>query len=710
MSGRPTCAGRLRRFGRNRLKGASLLVLACLVPVVAAAEPAAAQTPAKFIYVEKQPAPSLAGGAEWINTLGPLELRELRGKFVLLDFWTYCCINCMHILPELKKLEHAYLKHLVVIGVHSGKFHNEHDAQNIREAVLRYEIEHPVVSDPNYLLWNRFGIDTWPSLVLIDPEGNLIGGLEGEAEFEELNGVLKKLLPSYRRKGVLDETPLEFNIERHLARPTALAFPGKVLADGAGNRLFIADSNHNRIVVCRLDGELVETIGMGAIGRQDGGYAEATFDHPQGMALQGDTLYVADTENHLLRKIDLRAQRVETIAGVGRQRRDRYANVRSDLGKPNKTALNSPWALVIQGEYLYIAMAGAHQIWKMALDESRIGVHAGNATEDITDGPLLPRNSRQKGTASFAQPSGLATDGKWLFVADSEGSSIRAVPFELSGSVRTVVGTSHLPTNRLFTFGDVDGQQPLALLQHPLDVVYYGGLLYVADTYNSKIKAIEVEQQSVTTLAGNGVDRSPGDFGEPDDALGVFDEPAGLSAADGKLYVADTNNHRIRVIDLRQANRVSTLSIAGLEPPAPTEAESKPLVPGAKYVRVSPMEVQPSGGRLKLAIALRLPPGHKLNQLAPLQYWIEAAAPQELLDRAALDKPLKLTAFEPEFEISVPLAAAEGADTLKVGLTFYYCHASGSGLCKAASVVWTVPVTLSPMSRTDTIELKHRIE
>jgi thiol-disulfide isomerase/thioredoxin len=178
-------------------------------------------------------APSLEGGTQWINTDGPLDLKTFRGKFVLLDFWTYCCINCMHILPELKKLEHAFPKNLVVIGVHSGKFDEEKDSDNIRAAVLRYNIEHPVINDPNYAIWQRWGIDTWPSLRLIDPEGNLVWGINGEVEFEILQRELKSRIASYRRKGVLNETPIEFNRERRRAQESPLLFPGKVLADAA---------------------------------------------------------------------------------------------------------------------------------------------------------------------------------------------------------------------------------------------------------------------------------------------------------------------------------------------------------------------------------------------------------------------------------------------------------------------------------------------
>jgi DNA-binding beta-propeller fold protein YncE len=489
-------------------------------------------------------------GLHWINTTRPIELGELRGKFVLLDFWTLGCINCMHIIPELHKLERAWPNELVVIGVHSAKFERERQSQSIEAAVGRYHVEHPVVNDAEFAIWNSYGVQAWPSLVLIDPEGYAFWGQSGEITFEQVDAVLKKAAPFYRTRGTLDDKPVSFAMESAQAAPSPLRFPGKILADEPGRRLFIADSGHNRIVVAGLDGAVLATIGSGAMGQADGDYATSEFNTPQGMALDGQTLYVADTENHLIRKVDLVGRRVTTIAGVGRQ--NRQPPPFDALRPPLATALSSPWDLWLHRGDLYIAMAGVHQLWVMRLDGSGIGVYAGNGTEDIIDGPLRPRGWFEPGFASFAQPSGLASDGQWLFVADSEGSSIRAVPFDARKGVRTIVGTAHLPSARLFTFGDIDGRGASVRLQHPLGIAYYEEKLYVADTYNNKIKVIDPATGSTQTLAGSA---TPGRTDEPP----RFNQPAGLAAAAGKLYVADTNNHLIRVIDLRREHRVSTL-------------------------------------------------------------------------------------------------------------------------------------------------------
>ena len=628
--------------------------------------------------------------AEWLNTSGKIRMKDLRGKFVLMDFWTYCCINCMHILPELKKLEQKYPDELVVIGVHSAKFETEKDVDNIKDAILRHDIEHPVVNDPELKIWNSIGVNAWPTLLLIDPAGQAVWIKSGESKAEVIDAILKEALPYYRKKGLLDETPTHFDLHAVDAPANPLRFPGKVLGDASSDRLFIADSSHNRIVITDLNGKLIDVVGSGVVGTRDGNFETAQFNKPQGMVLNGDWLYVADTENHLLRKINLVDKTVKTIAGTGKQATAAFPGMdrRSQLpirwtGKPKTTSIASPWALWIRDDEMYIAMAGPHMIWKMPLDESEIYPYAGNAREDIVDGPLLPRRPYDLGFASFAQPSGLAADEDWLYVADSEGSSIRAVPFNPRGEVRTVVGTSKLPSARLFTFGDRDGDRERVLLQHCIGVTYNDGFLYVADTYNNKIKVIDAKTGATATLAGDG---NPGLSDQP----ARFDEPAGLHFCNGKIYVADTNNHAIRVIDPK-SGATTTLEIEGLTPPAKPEKSERPTFKSAQKVTLDVQRVRVVDGQVTFNVEFKLPPTWKINPIAPMTYYLDGAEAAGVVNTAELSEDaIKVDPPRETFEISVPVTEA-GQGIVKVSTNYYYCQKGGEGLCKVGSVVWTVP-------------------
>lgn len=495
-----------------------------------------------------QAAPELDGGVAWINTGKPVKLADLRGKVVILDFWTLCCINCIHTLPDLAKLERKYPNELVVIGVHSPKFDNEKETNSIRKAVLRYEIHHPVVNDADRKIWDAYEASAWPTIVLIDPEGKINGVGSGEGLYKALDERIAKMIKEHREKKTLNEKPIRFDSAQFRDKPTPLYFPGKVLADAKGKRIFIADSTHHRIVIVSDTGEKIAIAGQGNPGPTDGSFADARFDDPQGMALSadGNTLYVADRRNHLLRALDLKEQKVRTIAGTGEQDRDR-----GEGGPALQRGLNSPWALWLDGDRLFIAMAGHHQIWTLDLKQNYLEPYAGDGRENIKDGPLF--------AARFAQCSGLTSDGKYLYVADPEVSAIRRVPMNGKGRVDTLIGT------HLFEFGDRDGfgytevEAKRAQIQHALGVAYADGLVYIADTYNNKIRTIDVKTTETKTFLGG----KPKEGEEP-----LFNEPAGLSIADGKLYVADTNAHRIRVVDLK-TKAVSTLPIKGVDPVAP---------------------------------------------------------------------------------------------------------------------------------------------
>ena len=445
----------------------------------------------------------------------------------------------MNIFPQLRKLEEKYANELAVVGVHSAKFNAEKATDNVRRAVMRYEIEHPVVNDAEFTVWQQYAVRAWPTLMFIGPDGRLVGKHEGEFPIEALDNVLANMVEEYDRSGDLDRRPLDFALEiekERLARP--LSFPGKAVATERG--LFVSDSNHNRIVWTDTNGEVRAVIGSGESGLKDGGPTEAMFNDPQGCALDWPILYVADTRNHAIRAIDLETLETRTLAGTGLQSRGFHAG-----GDGRFVALNSPWDVAKFDNYLYIAMAGFHQIWKLDVNTRHASVHAGSGHERIKDGPLAQ--------AELAQPSGVVGDGETLYFADSETSSIRSASIAPTGRVDSIVGLD------LFMFGDVDGVGKDARLQHPIGLDLYEGALWVADTYNNKIKRLDPTSGVCRSVFGSG--EVGADDGAWDEA--TFFEPAGVSAFDGKLYIADTNNHAIRVADL-ESGEVSTLEITGL--------------------------------------------------------------------------------------------------------------------------------------------------
>ncbi len=466
-------------------------------------------------------APEFPDGFTWFNTARPLRMgEELKGRVVLLDFWTYCCINCMHVLPDLEYLEKKYAgEPVAIIGVHSNKYANEAHPANVREAILRYNITHPVVVDEAHAIWESYGVNAWPTLALVDTTGHLLGTLPGEGHRDELDRLIAALLDVGQREGTLAEGPLPLRPEPPHTGWTGLSFPGKVVVDKAGGRLFISDSDHNRVLITDWDGALQGFFGSGIAGLVDGPYEDARFHHPQGLALFGGSLYIADTDNHALRRADLASYHVETILGNGMIGYDRRGGHRG-----HEQLLNSPWDIAFLDGLLYLAMAGLHQIWTYDPQTGVGQLALGTGREALAD-----NNARH---AALAQTSGLSASNGRLYFADSETSAVRQYD-PRADQVSTLVGEG------LFVFGDVDGPRAQARLQHPLGVAAQGDQVYVADTYNHKIRRIDLRNGDISTVAGVG---HPG-AGESG-PLQLY-EPGGLSVAGDDLFIADTNNDRI---------------------------------------------------------------------------------------------------------------------------------------------------------------------
>lgn len=469
---------------------------------------------------------------QWVNT-DPLTLDALKGHVVLLDFWTYCCINCIHVLPDLKYLEEKYKDDpFVVIGVHSPKFDNEKRIENVRAAVARYEIRHPVTMDNAHKLWQAYGIRAWPSFLLIDSEGRVMGTASGEGQRDVLDRSIQILLREGRENGTLADRKIPIRLDS--TEQSLLSFPGKIEIDPQSRRLFISNSNRNQIVIVRLEsdttGNILQTIGSGAPGFEDGSFKTARFKQPQGIAYQDGVLYVADTENHAIRSVHFDAEDVRTVAGDGRQGR-----LRRYSGDPRSVSLNSPWDLALQDHLLYIAMAGNHQIWELDLKAGQMSSFAGSGYENIVDG-ALPE-------AQLAQPSGLALSGSSLYFADSEVSAIRVA--ELDGyRVRTLIGKG------LFEFGRRDGGFDEARFQHPLGIDFHSDTLYVADTYNHAIRYLDLKRKKTGTLIAR-EEQTVCTIDDEDCGLLPLFEPNDVLYYRGRLYIADTNNHLIRVFDLK---------------------------------------------------------------------------------------------------------------------------------------------------------------
>ncbi len=625
-------------------------------------------------YAGTTPAHEFPAGLDWLNTEGPLGLADLRGKVVLLDFWTYGCINCVHIIPDLKRLESEYPDGLVIIGVHSAKFENEGETANIREVIQRYDIEHPVVNDRDFEVWRAWGTQAWPTVVAIDPAGNIVGGHSGEGVYALFQPVVESLVEEFDALGLIDRSPIAVRLEKDLAPQSVLSYPGKVLADPAGGRLFVADTNHHRVVIADLEtGEVIDVAGSGIPGFTDGGFGAAAFDQPQGMDLSADgsTLYVADVGNHAVRVLDLERRAVSTLIGNGFQATSYPPNP----GLAPTVSLSSPWDVLLDDGSLYIAMAGSHQIWTLDLETGLAGPLVGSGREGVANGP----NS----AAALAQPSGLALDGSLLYFADSESSSIRVADLALD-ETSLVAGSDR----DLFTFGDRDGPGAEALLQHPLGVAIADGVVYVADTYNSKIKRFDPGTGEIITISG-------GEQGWQDGAGARYSEPGGLDFAEGRLYVADTNNHAIRVVD-PETGASETLVLYGIER---FEAQGD----GYRGLEVTLEPVRVGPGEATLVVDVVIPEGYKVNEEAPFSMsWIiegDIAVPGPGSSREVL---------APVFPLTATAGFDAGAGSLTADLTIYYCTDQAESLCLIEQVRVTAPIEVVE-GGSDTVEFLHTI-
>jgi thiol-disulfide isomerase/thioredoxin len=585
-------------------------------------------------------------GASWLNTSRAIQANDFKNRIVLIDFWTYCCINCIHTLPDLAKLEKEFKDDLLVIGVHSGKFDNEKDSENIRQAIIRYGIEHPVVNDADFRIWQGFGVRSWPTLVLLNPQGEMVQFLAGEGHYEALKKSIQTLIKTLPKNAAKDRPVIPIAYEKNKQPPMEFKFPAKLVYVPELKTLFVADSNHQQIAALEWDPKKPNTakvayrIGVkDEKGSRDGDYARAQFNLPQGIAYANKALYIADTDNHLIRKVDLTTKQVTTIAGTGKKGEVRVAKQAS----ATKTAIASPWdvAFFPDTDNLVIAMAGTHQLWNLNLPTQKLDVLAGNGSESIDDGQY-PNNS-------LSQPSGLSPYLGGLYIADSETSSLRTI--DHNDVLTTLIGTG------LFDFGFKDGKKSSARMQHPLAVTSDITGIYIADTYNHSIRRYSVLGKKLDTIIGNGKRGQP------------LNEPAGIAKFGDLLIISDTNNHLIKTYDLI-SKKIETIKIVKeLETrkyqerlPAVIAIEKPLLSPGVSTVEIS------------------LPSSYKLNQEAPswLALFEGKGKNSKLIAEWDRSELIKMSKFKfPSLK--------EGGNYWLQG-TFYYCQDQTSSLCEIASI------------------------
>lgn len=609
-----------------------------------------------------------------------LKLSRIFGQIM---YDTSIMVPCRHILPSLAKLEKKYKgTPFVVVGVHSPKFENEKSSTNVKQAVDRYDIRHPVVNDKGMTMWNSVGVSSWPTLALLGPKGNLLSIWAGEGYEQRIDDFVQASLQFYGDS--LDATPLPApgTVPREV-KNSPLNYPGKLFYDAPQQRLFVSDSSNHRIVVLGKNGQFMSSIGSksGTPGFEDGDFSSARFNNPQGVTLvDGNLLYVADTENHAIRRIDLKANTVTTVAGNGEQGFD-YTG-----GKKGRSQfLSSPWDVVPFPEdpkrKLLVAMAGIHQIWDVDCESGTASCYSGTGRE-------REYNTEDRINSAWAQPSGLSlsADGRSaLYVADSESSSIRELLLKGPGPTRTVVGGSGTEDgSNLFAFGDRDGKGSAAKLQHPLGVAVVDEQnVIVADTYNHKIKLVNPLASTLKTIAGSG---KPG-LKDGKGTSSEFWEPGGLAIdhANDIVFVADTNNKALRTLNYK-TGEVKTLDISTIPSVAVAgegiATEQRPLV-NRKRVRV--LDSAPVGLSGEVVVQIALPAGCKFTPGVESKW--QLVDPSGVLDASSSRTGLlKLDGNPTSIKIK---AKQEGKVELETAV--YYCQIE-DGVCKVDGVVLQVPV------------------
>lgn len=525
---------------------------------------------------------------QWFNLSKNLKVEDLEGRLVLLDFWTYACIDCLQSVPEIKALQERFGDKLLVIGVHSGKFPSEKNPQSIREAVIKYDINYPVIDDSDLKIWNQFNVKAWPTVVLISPRGKVEARFEGANKYDALFSKVKKLIRKY--DFMIDPKPLPVVLEKNKIAHNILNFPTKIeyaknlkYQDKSGPALIISNSSDNNIIISSLGGRIIDKIGNKEVGLKDGNFKDASFNHPTGLLYQDNILYVADRGNNAIRKVDFVKGEVTTIIGFG--------GIRGDIIKDKIAAkdvkLSSPEDLQFfpNQDSIIIANLGTNQLLKYDVKNNMISPFAGDGKRDMVNG-IYPKNS-------LAQPSGLSVAKNKLYFVDAYSSALRSV--DEAGRVETLIGQG------LDKFGNKNGKKSEALMQNPLGIYADKNAIYVADSYNHMVRKYDYSSQSMSTYSGNGVKSD--DIGQTTS----YNEVSDIIFVDNKAYIVDSHNNRIVV---KNGSKTAILDILpALRLPQDGLLEYLPNLEKLPNSTIKSNE--------PINLAIRMDDGWKINEAAP---------------------------------------------------------------------------------------------
>ncbi len=614
----------------------------------------------------------------WFNVSRPLEASDLKDRIVLLDFWTYACVNCVQVSQEIKKIEEQFGSKLLVIGVHSGKFDNEKDLAEIKKAIIRNDITHPVVNDPDFRIWNSFSINAWPSLVLINPRGKIEKVYVGESESMEVKSGIKKLISKFKYE--VNRDPLPIVLEKNTVVSNVLEFPTKLeygadftYKSRSAPAIFISNTGKNNIIVTSLSGDIILKIGSGIRGLQDGSFDSAAFNSPQGLLYRAGKLYVADSGNHALRQIDFKSGKVTTLIGSGQKGSVILSAAEVSDGKSFDLASPTDIEFFPNYDNIAIANSGTDQILNYNISKEWVSVLAGDGSQGIMDGKY-PNNI-------LAQTSDMSVYNRKLYFTDSESSSLRVM--DEAGEVKTLIGKD------LFKFGRKNGGKQEALMQHPMGLMVDDTGAYISDSFNHIIRRYDLSSGQISTLVGG---KKRGDNLGSGSAT-EFDQPEGIISVLNNFYVVDSNNNRIVI--LNRGNFNSTI----LDVMPPLKLTKEGFLQYLPNLTKLPEIAVKSDAEISLKIDLKK--GWKINEMGPSFVNLLEKAKEDQVDLITVIDWQSLKAKEAK----LPKLNSK-KDYILQGV-IYYCEDKKNALCYINSYEQKLVVKSGEKNQQVTIKLAY---